>query len=178
MLSKSSLKFQAAIFLLLGIFLIGTPSTAAQKKILTFEDIMKFKEIRNPLISENGLWLAYGTQPDRGDGEAVVHGLKNGSKFIIERGGRPQFTKNADWVAMVVVPQAVEMEKAPKDRPKQGMAILETATGEVEHFEKVKGFALSNDSRWMAYLHHKEEEKPKDATEEKKKEAKKEVGSL
>jgi hypothetical protein len=188
MLQKSSLKFQIVIFLLLGIFLIVSPSQAAQKKILTFEDVMRFKEIRNPAISGDGLWIIYATLPDRGDGEAVVHGLKNGANYVVERGSRPQLTKDAKWVAMIVTPKAVEMTKTPKDRPQQGMAILETATGEVTPVEKVQSFALSEDSRWIAYLHHKEEEKSpkkedgasegKNLTADKKNNAKKTIGSL
>ena len=161
MLHKSSLKICTIVFLFLGIFLIVSPSQAAQKKILTFEDIMKFKEIRNPLISEDGLWITYGTEPDRGDGEAVVHSLKNNAKFVVERGSRPQLTKDARWVAMIVSPKAVEMERAQKDKPKQGMAILETATGKTIQVEKVQSFAFADDSQWIAYLHHKEDEKPK-----------------
>ncbi len=185
---KSFLKFHTIVFLFLGIFLIISPSQSAQKKILTFQDVMKFKEIRGPLISEDGSWITYGTEPDRGDGEAVVFGLKNNVKYGVEGGSQPQFTKDAKWVAMIVKPKAVEIEKAPKDRPKQGMAILGTATGEITSFEKVQNFALSEDSRWIAYLHHKEEEKPeqkedaaspeKKSTAESKKQADKKTGGL
>ena len=188
MLHKSSLKFFTVIFLITVIFLFAYPSQAAQKKILTFGDVMKFKEIRNPVISEDGLWITFGTEPDRGDGEAVVHGLKNGAKFVVARGHQPQITKDTKWVAMIVQLKAVEMEKAQKDRSKQGMAILETATGEVMHVEKVQSFAFADDSRWIAYLHHKEEEKlqkkegeasaEKKPTAEKKKETDKKTGSL
>jgi dipeptidyl aminopeptidase/acylaminoacyl peptidase len=160
MMPKSSLKFQTAIFFLLGILLIACPSQAAQKRPLTFEDVMQFKEIRDPEISANGSWIVYWTQPDRGDGEAVIHGLKNGEKYIVPRGRQPRITMDTKWVAMIVTPKAFEMEKAPKDRPKQGMALLSTATGDVLHFEGVQSFALSEDSRWIAYLHEKEEEKP------------------
>ena len=177
---KSYLKIYVFVFLLLGIFLVVFPSQAAQKKILTFEDVMKFKEIRNPAISEDGLWITYGTQPDRGDGEAVVHGLKNGAKYVVERGSRPQLTKDAKWVAMIVGLKAVEMEKAQRDRPKQGMAILETASGKVTHVDKVQSFSLSENSRWIAYLHHKEDEKPNNEDNEAqgKKDVKKKTGSL
>ncbi len=174
MLHKSSLKFFAVIFLITVILLFASPYQAAQKKILTFGDVMKFKEIRNPVISENGLWLAYGTQPDRGDGEVVVHGLKNGAKFVVPSGHQPQITKDTKWIAMIVRPKAVEMEKTPKDRPKQGMALLEAATGEVVHVENVQSFAFADDSRWIAYLHHKEEEKP----QKKEGEASKKTGSF
>jgi len=188
MLKKSILKYYTKIFLVIGIFIFVHPSLAAQKKILTFEDIMKFKEIRNPAISADGLWVIYATHPDRGDGEVVIHGLKNGEKFVVARGSRPQITMDSKWVAMTVEPKAVEMERAQKDRPKQGLSILETASGEMIHFEKVQTFSLSDDSRWLAYLHYKEEEKPqkkedtaiaaKDPAAEKKKEIKKTTGSL
>jgi dipeptidyl aminopeptidase/acylaminoacyl peptidase len=151
------------VCILVSIFVpLGFSSATGEKKILTFEDIMKFKEIHDPLISEDGLWIAYNAQPDRGDGEVVVHGLENGSRFVVERGSRPRISKDAKWVAMMVRPKAVDLEKSKKDKPKDGLALLETATGEVVFFEKVQNFAFSDDSRWVAYLHHKEEEKPKE----------------
>jgi dipeptidyl aminopeptidase/acylaminoacyl peptidase len=137
----------------------GFSSDSEGKKILTFEDVMKFKEIHDPVISEDGMWIAYNARPDRGDGEVVVHGLQNGARFVIERGSRPQISKNAKWVAMMVRPKAVDLEKTQKDKPRDGLALLFTNTGEITVFEKVQNFAFSDDSRWMAYLHHKEEEK-------------------
>ncbi len=185
---KSKTKGYVLFLLIIGIFLFPNPFQAAQKKILTFEDVMKFKEIHDPVISENGLWLAYGTRPDRGDGEAVVHGLKNGKKFVVERGSRPRITKDSKWVAAVVQPKALDIEMAQKDKPKPGIALLATSTGEIKQFEKVQNFSLSENSRWIAYLHHKEAEKPemkrgrtpgkKESAAEKIKDEKKKTGSL
>ena len=181
MREKSSLKYHTWVFLFVAIFIFVHPSFAAQKKILTFEDVMKFKEIRTPEISDDGSWMTYATRPDRGDGEVVVHGLKNGEKFVVARGSRPQITTDSNWIAMTIEPSAVDMEKAQKDRPKRGISILETASGDVIHFEKVQSFALSEDARWIAYLHYKEEGKPEkkeEAPEEKEKKAKKTTGGL
>jgi dipeptidyl aminopeptidase/acylaminoacyl peptidase len=160
--------------------MIVPQSQAAQKKTLTFEDVMKFKEIRNPSISEDGMWITYATEPDRGDGEALIHGVKNGAKYVVERGSRPQLTNDARWVAMIVDPKSVDMTKAAKDRPKQGMALLETVNGEIEHIDMVLSFALSGDSRWIAYLHHQEEAKPlkNGSGEQKSKKTDKKTGSL
>jgi dipeptidyl aminopeptidase/acylaminoacyl peptidase len=174
---KQILKIYAIFFFIAAIFLFTVSSQAAQEKILTFQDIMKFKEIHDPVISENGLWIAYGTQPDRGDGEAVIHNLKSGEKYVVARGHGPQISKDAHWVAMMVRPKAVEMEKAPKDRPKQGMALLSTSAGDAVHFDKVQSFALSDDSRWVAYLLHKEEEKAKDPEAEKTNKKERTTGS-
>lgn len=161
MYRKKARKISMMIILFLVIFLVGNSTETALKRVLTFQDIMKFKEIRNPVISEDGLWVAYCAQPDRGDGEVKVHGLKDVKVFTVERGEKPFISKNSRWVVMAVKPKAVELEKKAKKKPKQGMALLETITGKVINFEKVEKFSFSDDSRWLAYLHFKEEEKPK-----------------
>ncbi len=183
---KTSLRLFLFVVVFSCFFLSSFPFQSGQKKVLTFQDVMKFKEIHDPVISEDGSWLAYNAQPDRGDGEVLVHELKSGQKIVVERGFRPQISSDSQWVVMSVRPKAVELEKAEKDKPKDGMALVETATGKVVHHEKVQSFAFSEDSKWLAFLHHKEEEKPKkvggNAHEEEKpsekKKEKKETGSL
>ncbi len=155
---KSSLRLSLFVIFFWCFFLSGFSFQSGEKKVLTFQDIMKFKEIHGPVISEDGLWLAYNAQPDRGDGEVVVHGLGNGQRIVVERGVHPQISKDSEWIAMSVRPEAAELEKADKDKPKEGMALLETATGKVVRYEKVQSFAFSEDSKWLAFLHHKEEE--------------------
>jgi len=163
---KINSKITMVLILFLSIILASLAKDAEQKRPLTFQDVMKFKSIRNPVISEDGLWIACGAQPDRGDGEVKIYGVKDGKVFTVERGSNPVISKNSRWVAVEVKPKAVELEKKSKKKPKQGMAILETLTGEVSHFKKVKQFSFSDNSMWFAYHHFKEEEKPK--KEEKK----------
>lgn len=171
MSQKKAWKISMMIVLFLVIFLVGNSAETALKRVLTFQDIMKFKEIKSPVISEDGLWVAYCAQPDRGDGEVKVHNIKNGTVFTVERGEKPVISKNSRWVVMAVKPKAVELEKKAKKEPKQGMALLETLIGKVIIIEKVEKFSFSDDSRWLAYLHFKVEEKPK--KEEKSKTEKK-----
>ena len=147
----------------------------AQKKSLTFTDIMKFKQIESPVISEDGNWVAYGTQPDRGDGEVKIHSLQSKRVFSIPRGTRPTFSNDARWVAMAVKPTAVEVEKKEKDKdkPKSGMTLVNTATGDTVQMPGVESFAFSEDSRWLAYLLSKPEKK----TEAQKSDAAKDTSS-
>ncbi len=156
----NNIKVVWALVLCLVIFLANPAVMAQQKKALTFQDVMKFKAISDAVISEGGLWIAYTAQPDRGDGEVKIHAATGEQVFTIERGSKPLISKDSRWVAVVIKPSAVELEKANKEKPKQGMALLETATGEVHHFEKVERFGFSDDSQWLAYHHFKEEEKP------------------
>ncbi len=174
MYRKKVSRILIACFLILAAGLVYT--VADQKKALTYQDIMRFKEVRNPVISENGLWVAYAAQPDRGDGRVIVRAVKNGKEYLVERGSRPVISKNENWVAMIIKPLAAELAAAEKDKPKQGMALLDTRSGRVKELEKVKDFAFSDDSRWLAYHLYKEndevkkqEEEPKEKKEDKKK---------
>lgn len=156
------------IYVFLFVFLLFIPYVSpSDQRVLTFQDIMKFKQIQNPVISEDGNVVAYGTLPDRGDGEVFIHNLKSGKKVTVERGSRPIISKNSRWVAMTIRPKAVDLANAKKDRPKQGMALVNTSTGEIELFEKIESFAFSEDSAWLAYKLFKEEEKPEEKAEAK-----------
>jgi len=179
MFRKKISRILIACFLILAAGLVYT--TAEHKKALTYQDIMHFKEIRNPVISENGLWVAYATQPDRGDGKVIVRGVKSGKEYLVERGSQPVISKDGNWVAMIIKPLATELAAAKKDKPKQGMGLLDTRSGRVQELKKVKDFAFSDDSRWLAYHLYKEkdeEKKQEEEPEEKKEDKKKlEIGS-
>jgi len=130
------------------------------KRALTFEDIMKFREIHNPLISEDGRVVAYNCQPDRGNGEVIVYLVQNGQSYSIARGKGPVLTKNGRFAAAVLSPDALELEKAKeKDKLKTGLALLETGSGKVTTFERVADFAFSGDSLWLCFRFFPEEEK-------------------
>ncbi len=140
-----------------GLLVLAVSAEAQSKKTLTFEDIMRFKEISSPVLSENGSVVAYATQPDRGDGEVFIHNLSNGLTVSIPRGAGPRLSSNSLWAVVTVRPSALDLLKESKDRPKQGMALINTRSGEIRHFEKVDRFVLSEDSKWLAYLFFEEE---------------------
>jgi len=168
MINRRNLKFCAV---LLGIILINTAYLAQdEKKALTFQDIMNFRQIQNPKISADGFWVVYAVKPDRGDGAAVVCSITDSKKYVIERGAGPVISSNGVWVAASVKPPAVESAGSKKKKPQPGMALLNTRTGDIRQFEKVKGFAFSDDSRWLAYHMFKEDKKPEKEDEKTKEE--------
>jgi dipeptidyl aminopeptidase/acylaminoacyl peptidase len=59
---------------------------------------------------------------------------------------------------MTLKPSAVGLE-ASKKKPKQGMALVNTRSGLISHFDEVDRFVFSEDGRWLAYLLFKEEKK-------------------
>ncbi|MBM3790111.1 MAG: hypothetical protein FJW35_07135, partial [Acidobacteria bacterium] len=183
-------KTRLALFSVLPILciaaILAAPSFSRGKKALTFEDVMKFRAIKDPALSDDGRWIAFAAEPDRGDGEALVQSAGGAPVYRLERGSRPVFSKNSRWAAAVVKPSFAEAEKARApgqkgSEPRPGLAILDTQTGEWKKHDKVDRFAFSDDSRWIALTLFKEEKK-ETATEPSKEKAesakkKAEIGS-
>jgi uncharacterized protein YndB with AHSA1/START domain len=131
---------------------------------LTFEDLMKFRQIRNASISEDGAWVAYVLVPDRGDSEGVVRSTTTNALFRIERGSEPVISADGQWVAAAITPTLEEGEKVrakrrksgsrnDDDKPQNGMSLLDLGTGTEQRIEKVEAFAFSDDGGWLAFRH-------------------------
>jgi len=140
-----------ALLALICLALPGQAEAQGQRTI-TFQDLMKFRAIQSPAISEDGTIVAYALQPDRGDGEGVVHVLATGRVHRVPRGGAPIITRDGRHVAMPVKISFADIEKPAKDRPKPGLAIVETSTGKVTTIENADRLAFSQDGRWAAYF--------------------------
>lgn len=167
MTSHNSLSRIASVLLLL-IFILPA-AVSAQNAKLTFEDVMKWEDISDTEISDNGSWLIYSVWPDRGDGEARVLGIDNNKSYTIERGENPSVTANGRWVGAYIQPPLQEQLMTKNDnKPVQGFGLLNTESGETTVIDSVKSFAFSNDSQWLAihFYRSKEIEKKKSKNEE------------
>lgn len=157
-----------AVCLLLATVL-GSPVYAGDRP-LTFTDLMKLRTIENPVLSDDGSWIAYTLSPDRGDGKAVARSVEGETVREIERGSQPVLSGDARWMAAMVQPpladrEAAQGKKNEKDQPKPGAAVISLESGEIRSFERVKSFALSEDGRWLA-VHHEPEEDAKESEKE------------
>jgi dipeptidyl aminopeptidase/acylaminoacyl peptidase len=149
--------------------LICASGSMAGERSLTFGDLMKFRQIRNASISEDGEWVAYALVPDRGDGAVTVQSTSTKRQLDVERGSEPVFSADGLWVVSSVTPSLEEREKAREkgnkkgsgkddDKPKTGLSILDLRTGSEERIEEVEAFAFSDDGRWLAFKHHEKKE--------------------
>ena len=166
--------------------LAGTIVLEAGDRPLTFEDLMKFRQIENASISKDGAWVAYALVPDRGDGETEVRSTTSETMFRIERGDSPVISADGFWVAAAITPTLEERVQAQQkrgkkgpgekddDKPKKGLSLLDLRTGSEQRIEKVEAFAISDDGRWLAFKHYEEEKKAEEDSEEEPKEAEQE----
>lgn len=117
---------------------------------LTFEDVMKFEDIRNPQLSANANWVAYGVWPDRGDGYVLIQSTNSNTEYKIDLGSNPKISSNERWVVVTKnVPLAVQL-KEKKKAPKKGVIILSLQNGSTTEFDNVASFELSNNGEWVA----------------------------
>ena len=169
-----------SMIIILLTFGLTTYAQVEGKRALTYEDIMRFQEIRNPVISQNGEWVAYVLEPGRGDGAVRIYSLQNKREFNLERGSQPTFSEDAHWVAMTIKPGALDLARADsKDKPKQGLALLNTQTGKIDTYDEVQGYAFSKDSHWLAFHYYAEKDKKEkqDKTDQEKLKQPDKVGS-
>ncbi len=140
--------------LVLALLALSSPGVVAQQgQTLTFQDLMKVRQIQSPSISPDGRWVALSAVPDRGDGEGLVYEVDGSGVYRVPRGTNPEISADGLWVAMRIEPTFEARETAANGRtPRPGMALLNTGSGEVAEWEEVQRFGFSRDGGWLAWL--------------------------
>ena len=161
------MKIRSLLVALAGVLAFGQ-----SERPLQLTDIVAWKRIQMPAVSNNGQWFAYRLAPAEGDAEVVVYNLETGKeqRFPIGDpsatappptatparppagegpGGSAALALSADskWVAFQVYPTERDAKRLKKDRkPIQTKAVLvELSTGKKTEFEKVRRFAFSGE---------------------------------
>ncbi|MBZ0200744.1 MAG: hypothetical protein K8H86_12815, partial [Ignavibacteriaceae bacterium] len=152
MMSKS-------ILLIVVLILTQIFSTSAQKRTVTFEDIMKFKQIKDAQISDNGNWLSYTVAPDRGNGTAKVKKLNGDVEYKVERGSSPVVLPEENFALITLLPDFAASEKAEKDKPKNDLLIINLINSDSIIIPRAENYKYSNSSNWIAVKYSIEEKK-------------------
>ena len=161
--SRSSLGARLAAALLLALLAApagaqqGPPVAPGAKRPLSMEDLLSWKGIRAPTLSNDGRWMAYVLAPNEGDAEFVVRGTAAGAaETRVPIGEAPAgFGANAGvaisgnnrWVAYTIYPKAEDAKKARRDRRTltNKLGVIELATGQKREFERVRSFRFAGD---------------------------------
>jgi dipeptidyl aminopeptidase/acylaminoacyl peptidase len=141
-------------------------SLAQSQRPLNHGDYDSWRSIVGQKLSADGKFLVYGLFPQEGDGEVVIRSLATGKEQREPAGQRPApvppapdqegpppeargatvtFSADSKTVVFSTFPAKAEIDKARKDKkpaPKEGMVIVDLATGKTTRVERVKGFAM------------------------------------
>jgi dipeptidyl aminopeptidase/acylaminoacyl peptidase len=168
-------------------FAISAFALAAAPRPLTHQDYDSWRNIQNQRLSPDGKYLGYALFPQSGDGEFVVREIATKKEFRQAIGARPApppvnfstataedappaipaitvaFSSNSRTVVFSTFPPKADVDKARREKkkademPKNGMVILDLATGKATRVENVKSFQVPEEgSGVMAYLHGSE----------------------
>ena len=166
-MSSLSLRAPTTAALLLACALTAAPAIAQQtapaptmiggKRSLTMEDLLSWKSIRFPALSNDGRWMAYVLAPNEGDAEFVVRSTSaTGTETKVPVGEAPAgfgagqpvaISGNNRWVAYTIYPKADDAKKARRDRRTLAtkVGVIELATGTKREFDRVRGFRFAGD---------------------------------
>jgi len=161
------------VLILAGVLVADAP------RPMTLADIMAWKRITTPAVSNNGEWFAYRLAPSEGEAEVVAKNIKTGKELRFPIGdpaasapapdpsapptpGPPPMATGAlaisgdsHWLAFQAYPGTKEAKKLKKDRkPIQTRTVLvDLATGKKTEFDKVRRFAFSGEKSTAIALH-------------------------
>jgi dipeptidyl aminopeptidase/acylaminoacyl peptidase len=166
----------------------------AQKRPLTHQDYDSWRSIQSTTLSADGTYLGYALFPQEGDGEFILRNLKTGKESREGIGARPAppppnrasqnpdeppppppsitvaFSKDSRTVVFSTFPTKAEVDKAhkekkkPEEMPKNGLVILDIASGKADRIARVKNFQIPEDGDgYVAYLKLRDDEPAKPA---------------
>jgi dipeptidyl aminopeptidase/acylaminoacyl peptidase len=144
------------------------------KRPLTQDTYDLWRSILQPTLSPDGAWAVYTLTPTVGDGMLVARATRGATEHRVARGstGRPlqsvtgqAFTAQAarisgdsrhvvflQYPAQAALDSARARRARAADQPKNALAILALATGQVTTIEKVRGFEMARDGgRFVVY---------------------------
>jgi dipeptidyl aminopeptidase/acylaminoacyl peptidase len=179
--------FRLPLPVLLAALLLPSAMAQSGKRPLTHKDYDAWRSIVSQRLSFDGKYVAYGLFPQEGDGEIVIRELAGGREIRQPAGARPApaaptpgeetpaeprgisiaFSADSRTVVFSTFPAKADTDKAKKDKkpagemPKDGMAIVDLASGRATRIERVKRFQLPEKAAgYLAYLREAPETKP------------------
>ncbi len=145
--------FKAFFAALISVSLCAT--TFAEQRPLQVSDIMKFRAIDSPHLSDDGKWLAYSAQPDRGDSSYHIQSVDGEISYQVNFGTTGVFSKDGRFIAVTMVADLLTMEQADKkqkEKLKNSLEVIELTSGKRATYLNVESFALSDKHGFLAFL--------------------------
>jgi dipeptidyl aminopeptidase/acylaminoacyl peptidase len=151
------------IFLVLfGLFV--SVLSAQEKKVLSISDCDYWKSLQNSIISNNGKWICYEINPQKGDGYLYLYDVDNQRLDSVIRGKGAVFSPENDFLAFKIVPQvdsirALKLKKTKTEKmPKDTLCVWTLSDGERKMYPRVKSFSVPlKQGGWLAAYFEKQQ---------------------
>lgn len=158
--------------LLLGFILMFASNLDAQKKPLNIDDIESWNRITEKVISPDSNWIAYKTEPWRGDSKIYLYSSKGENKFEYDCGKEIKITDDSEFMIFIIEPEydyvrELKLKKTKKDdMPADVLGIYTIRSGKLDSIKDIKNYKIPEGwAGWLAY----QIETPAEETEEENK---------
>ena len=139
----------------------------AQKKPLSIQDFASWNRIKNRQISNNGEFIAYELNQQKGDGKLIIYNIEKESNDTIPFGYDAKFSPNSDFIIFKYKPaadstRAAKKAKVKKDKMlKDSVGIYNLQNQKLINYTKLKSFAVPKEkASWLAVLVEHQASKP------------------
>jgi dipeptidyl aminopeptidase/acylaminoacyl peptidase len=135
-----------------------SPFLFPQQKPLEFQDIMKFKQIKDVIISNKGTYTAVSEVPDRGNRDLVIYTQSGTRLFVIPRGESAVFSADEQWFACTVGQDFFEKENKTQEKFQPEIWLIRLIQPDTMKFKNAEKIVFSPNADW-AFVTRKPGEK-------------------
>jgi dipeptidyl aminopeptidase/acylaminoacyl peptidase len=142
----------------LAFLLLLAPRLDAQKRPLNTGDIESWRRITEKVISPDGRWIAYKTEPWKGDSRIYLYSREGENKFEYDRGTDIEITDDSAFMIFTVKPgtesiREAKLRKTEKtDVPGDLLGIYAIRSGKLDLIKKIKNSKVPEKwAGWLAY---------------------------
>lgn len=148
---------------LIVVALLSNSIFSQEKKALNHDVYDNWKNLSSYIISDDGKWVSYEINPQKGDGFLYLFNYNRNTIDSIIRGGKARFSANSKYMVFMIEPEFDTLRKAKLDKekkdkmPKDSLGIWLLEKDSVIKYEKIKSFKIPEKGNgWFAFLHEKE----------------------
>ncbi|MDE5417481.1 prolyl oligopeptidase family serine peptidase [Labilibaculum sp. DW002] len=149
---------KSLLFILLCLF-VGSAMAQNSKQSLKHSDYDHWKNLKNQKISNNGEWVSYEVNPQKGDGYLYLYEVNTGKLDSISRGYKAVFTPNSDVLCFQIKAQFDTIRKAKMDKvekekqPKDSLVVWNLNKNSIQRFAEFKSVKTPEEKgEWLAFL--------------------------
>ncbi len=162
------------IYLFFFLFILIKAGIAQEpaRQPLEIEDFADWKKIENPIISNNGKYIAYELNPQKGDGSLIVN--YNNTSDTISRGAAAEFSPENNFILFRIkqpedTVRTAKLKKIKKEKmPKDSIGIYVFRHDSLVKFPGLKSFQIPEENAGWVAVFQEPEKAVKDSTDKRK----------
>ncbi len=130
-----------------------------EKKPLTTDDFAAWKEVKKPMVSNDGKFAAFEINPQKGNGNLIVKQLDSKRADTLSRGYDACFSPESDFIVYKInqpedsIRSAKRKKLKKEEMPKDSVGIFIFKRHKIYAFPDLKQYSIPKENaRWLAFL--------------------------